>query len=262
MVTPRDIITYVEKRTGHPLNADEGVIVDSHDLELKGVSVVWIASPGAIRRAAESGHNCIIHHEALTYPCPGFGDETEDSQKWPTNKQRLDLLKKYRITALRIHGSADEICIFDRFADQLMLGKPITDDGSGHYSHKVFSSPVPTFGGLIDHVKKTLRMEALRVTRHPAGRPVNRIGLPWGGLGLFVNVHYVQRLIEIGVDTLICGETDNYGFRFVDELDIAVIETSHEVSESEGLREFAAVLNAVFDVDVRFADTPCGWEVR
>ena len=89
------------------------------------------------------------------------------------------------------------------------------------------------------------------------------MGLPWGGMGLFVNVAYQQELIELGCDVFIAGETDNYGFRFAEECDIPMIETSHELSENPGLRHFTDMLAAAFSgLDVRFFETPCVWEVR
>ena len=69
-------------------------------------------------------------------------------------------------------------------------------------------------------------MPAVRRTAVKPGRLVRKIGLPWGGLGLFVNVHYVQRLLDLApdIDVMIAGETDAYGFRFCTELGIDVIE--------------------------------------
>jgi len=130
------------------------------------------------------GHNCIIHHEALTYPYPGFaaGDEQE-YKHWPINTQRKNLLTEYGITAIRIHGSADEICIYDAFAEQLGLIKPIADNGSDIYSHKIFASPVPTFCECLRHEKKVICTSAYRSTVSSPHRPVRRNGLPWGGLG-------------------------------------------------------------------------------
>lgn len=66
----------------------------------------------------------------------------------------------------------------------------------------------------------------------------------------------------IGVDTFICGETDNYGFRFAEEHAIAVIETSHEISEAVGLRIFADKLRSVIKTDVQYIDISCVWEMK
>ncbi|NOY75007.1 MAG: hypothetical protein GXP32_04360 [Kiritimatiellaeota bacterium] len=63
----------------------------------------------------------------------------------------------------------------------------------------------------------------------------SRVGLPWGGLGLFVNVAYQQFLFEHGCDVFIAGESDNMGFRFAEECGIPMIETSHEVNKKRKL---------------------------
>lgn len=263
MATPNDIIKFVEMSNGHPLNEDEYVTFGPKDIELSGVTVTWMATPDSIKAAADAGHNCIIHHETLTYPYPCFatGDEQE-YKNWPINIRRKNLLAKYGITTIRIHGSLDEICIYNVFAEQLCLKKPIADDGSDIYFHKIFASPVTTFGMLVEHVKRVTGMSTVRTTKHNFDHPVRRIGLPWGGMGLFVNIEYLQKLVDIGVDTLICGETDNYGLRFADEQGIAVIETSHEISENAGLEFFAEKLRSVLEIDVQYVNTPCVWEMR
>ncbi len=264
MPRPKDIIEFVESRTAHRLNDDEGITFGSRVAELSGVSVTWTVNPDTIAAAAAAGHNCIVHHEALTYPYPAFTAERERHYlSWPTNAQRLTLLARHGLTSIRLHGSLDELYIFDAFAEQLGLGRPIADDGTGKYPwHRVYNAPVPTLGELVERVKAAVGLPALRVVHYAHDRRVERLGLPWGGLGLFVNVHYVQTLIDLGVDTLICGETDNYGFRFPAELGIAVIETSHEVSEVRGLRMFVDVLGRELHIDARFADTPCIWEIQ
>lgn len=92
---------------------------------------------------------------------------------------------------------------------------------------------------------------------------VKRVGLPWGGLGLFVNVGYQQQLIELGCDVFIAGEADNYGFRFAVESGVAMIETSHEVSENPGLATFTELLAQAFPkVTFRFHENDCIWRMN
>ena len=82
-------------------------------------------------------------------------------------------------------------------------------------------------------------------------------------MALFVNVGYQQQLIEQGVDLLIAGETDNYGFRFAQELGIPMIETSHELSENRGLRHFTEMLSQKFPkTEFLFYENKCVWEMR
>lgn len=264
MPRPQDIIHFVEDRTGHPLNEDEAITFGPRHAELTGVTVTWMIDPDSIAAAVAAGHNCIVHHEALCFPYPFFTPGRERHYlSWQTNMQRLALLAEHNITTIRMHGSLDELYIFDAFAAQLGLDDPIADDGTGRYPwHRVFASPAATFGELIEHVKAAVAMPMLRTSHHDLDRPVERVGLPWGGLGLFVNIPYVQGLIDLGVDTLICGETDNYGFRFPVELGIAVVETSHEVSEVRGLQQFAEVIGPALSIDARFADTRCVWRIQ
>jgi putative NIF3 family GTP cyclohydrolase 1 type 2 len=92
---------------------------------------------------------------------------------------------------------------------------------------------------------------------------VSRIGLPCGGLGLFVNVGYQQSLVAKGCDAFIAGESDNYGFRFAVESGIPMIETSHEVSENPGLRRFVAMLSKAFPVvNFKFHENKCIWQIK
>jgi putative NIF3 family GTP cyclohydrolase 1 type 2 len=112
-----------------------------------------------------------------------------------------------------------------------------------------------------------LEMDGLRVSGADEGfvdmdRRVKRVGLPWGGMGLFVNVGYQQQLIDQGCDVFIAGETDNYGFRFAQECGIPMIETSHEVSENRGLAHFTEMQAEAFpQMEFRFFENPCVWSM-
>ncbi|NLF32064.1 MAG: hypothetical protein GX591_14400 [Planctomycetes bacterium] len=259
MTTPLDILAAARKRSGEPLRSDEGVSFGPAEAELTGVSVAWTASPQAIEAAARAGHNCLVHHENLTWPYPGIASRHEPSElAWPTNARRLELLKRHGMTAVRLHDTADKLCVYRAFADQLQLrARP----GGPWYAHRLYDAPVPTFGRLIDHVKRCMGMAALRVSTHPADSPISAIGLPWGGLGLYTNVGYVEQLIEMGADALVCGETDNLGLRFAAELDIPVIETSHELSEARGMEELARLLGEDLNIDCRCVPVPCIWRM-
>jgi putative NIF3 family GTP cyclohydrolase 1 type 2 len=106
-------------------------------------------------------------------------------------------------------------------------------------------------------------MASLRIayTGH-LDQTVSRIGLPWGGLGLFVNVNYQQSLIEQNCDVFIAGEADSYGFRFSVEAGIPMIETGHELSENPGLRVFTKLLEQAFpDVSFQFYENTSIWQI-
>ena len=262
MTTISNLIAYVERLTDHPLNNDERLFNGDRDRRINGVTVCWMASPDAIRAAGEAGHELLIGHESLFFPynAPKAPNLPQGWETWRTNRQRSELLEAYGSTFLRVHGSADEICIFDDFADLLELGEPVVAEGFV----KIFEIPPTPLADLVAHVKTCLAMPAVRVsTPEGVDQIVHRIGLPWGGLGLFVNVRYQQSLIEQGCDVFIAGETDNYGFRFSQEVGIPMIETSHELSENPGLRRFTGMLQTAFpEVSFSFYENPRVWRTE
>ena len=261
MTKINNIINFVQSTTGHKLNRDEGVQYGEVDRELTGVTVAWMATPGAIQATGEAGHELLVAHESVYFPYDALNAQNapEDWRKWKVNKQRLDLLAKYDLSCLRLHGSVDEICIFDTFADIFDLGKPVYIDGLVKV-YEIEPCPLPT---IVQMVKERMGMEYLRMA-DGGNRDlmVRRIGLPWGGLGLFVNVSYQQHLIELDCDVFIAGESDSYGFRFAIEAGIPMIETSHEHSENPGLRAFVSMLADTFpDVQFRFYENTCVWHI-
>ena len=68
------------------------------------------------------------------------------------------IIERAGITLVRIHGSADEICIFDVFASLLGLGDPVC----GEKCRKVYEiEPVP-FRQLVERVKRAVGMDHVR----------------------------------------------------------------------------------------------------
>ncbi len=257
-----DIISFTESRTGHKLNPDEGVqFGEAGDRKITGATVSWMATTDAIRAAGEAGHQLLISHESLFYPYDVINSQNppKDWRSWKTNRQRSELLEKYGLTFLRLHWSVDEISIFDSFVGMLGLGKPVVAEGFA----KVYEIEPRLLSALASQVKDAVGMAHLRIAA-PGGMDqiVRRVGLPWGGLGLFVNVGYQQQLIELGCDVFIAGESDNYGFRFAAECGIPMIETSHEISENPGLKIFTGILAEQFPcAEFSFFEEKCVFQI-
>jgi putative NIF3 family GTP cyclohydrolase 1 type 2 len=262
MATASEIIEYVERLTGHPLNRDEGVHHGSADAEVGSVVLCWMATSEAIEEAGRSGADLLIAHESLYYPYDAAvrDDNPDGWRDWKANLRRRELLEKHRLTLLRVHGSMDEICILDEFAGMLGLGEPVYEKRFV----KVYEIEECTYGELIDRVKSRSGLGHVRCSlTDRLDRKVRRVGLPWGGLGLDSNVGYQQSVLEQGVDVLIAGESDNYGFRFSAEWDVPMVETSHETSENPGIRHFAEMLGREFGaLAVRFYENECIWNWR
>jgi len=262
MTTISDIIRHVEKLAKHKLNRDEGVHHGNADRPVDGVTVSWMASPDAIEAAGKNGHQLLIVHESLYYPYDVviMPNPPADWKSWKVNRQRRELLEKHGLTCLRIHGCADDICFLDVFAELLGLGKPIVEVNT---FVKIYEIPECSMDELVQRVKKRMGMAHLRVADKGFGaRKVKRVGLPWGGLGLFVNVGHQRKLADLGCDVFIAGESDSYGFRFAVESGIPMIETSHEDSENPGLRRFTEMLAKAFpDVKFQFHDNKNIWRI-
>ena len=245
MVTTQTIIAYVEELAGHPLNSDEGVQHGTADREVGRILVSWMATPDALERAGAERADLVLTHESLYYPYDAAvrGDNPPGWQDWRTNRQRRKCLERHDLTLLRVHGSLDEICIFDDFASALGLGQPIEAEKLA----KVYEVPPCSLSELVARVKARVNLCELRVSCPGGmGQIVRRVGLPWGGLGLFTNVGYQQQLIGMGCDVFIAGESDSYGYRFSAECGIPMIETGHEISENPGLLRFALMLEKRF----------------
>jgi len=241
----QDIVAYVESLSGHTLQPDEGVQYGPADRTAGRVTVCWMATADALEAAGRNGSDAMLTHESLFYPIGARLKKgtTQDWEAWDTNQQRRRLLDRYGLTLLRVHGSLDEICIFDEFARMLELGEPVEVEGLA----KVYEIPPCPLRDLVERVKKCVGLPTLRVAA-PKGleQVVHRVGLPWGGLGLHVNVLYQHFLIRKQCDVMIAGEGDNYGARFAAELGIPTIETDHEVSENPGLMKFCDMLREQF----------------
>lgn len=260
MVRIKDVEKMVERMTGHSLGSDEGIHYGESDRVIEKMTVCWMATPEAIRYSGKRGDDLILCHESLYQP---YGanytkDVPPEWENWLVNVQRNELLDEYGLSCLRIHGSADSICIYDVFAENLGLGEPVVTIDP---VRKVFEIPECALGSLVERVKSTFNMPSIRVAM--AGdleQKVKRVGLPWGGLGLSVNVAYQEFLVEQGCDVFIAGESDNYGMRFAQECGISMIETSHEVSENHGLRKFARIIAEEFpELDVDFYENHRVW---
>src|SRR5437762_640897 len=132
MTTVRDIHRWLEDKVGRALNKDEGVMFGDPNRKLSGVSVCWMPSPENMELAGAVGHELLIHHEALLYPYPFEHQQPLEAMHWYTNSQRLTVLGETGLGASRLHGTIDELWIFEDFAQQMGLKKVIAKGKEYH----------------------------------------------------------------------------------------------------------------------------------
>jgi putative NIF3 family GTP cyclohydrolase 1 type 2 len=240
------------------LDPDEGELYGDSRKEVRGVQVCWMATLDAIKNAHKTGANLMLVHEALLSPYPFKKmPRPKDYLCWPANQKRIELLSKYGIAVMRFHGTLDEICIYDDFAKALELPQPTIVEKE---LVKLYDIEPVTIEAMIIKVKNNLGLDSVRVTCCNLKKRVHRIGLPWGGLGLFVNVSYQKKLLRYNPDLFIAGETDSYAMHFAIDSGVVMIETSHEVSENIGLKHFTTRLKKeIKNVPIIFYENKKPW---
>lgn len=265
MTTLNDILNWVTTRSGHGLKPDEGVQLGDAEQPVRKVWFCWAPDEAALKAAADWGADFVIAHESLAAPYNAMvRPELDESWRhWPYNRRRLEWLEKQGMGFCRLHYIADALTILDDVAARLELGGAVVDEPD---LVKVYAPSPATIGSWIARAKTVFGLPHLRVAFAPGstgGTIVHRIGLPWGGMGLFVNVAYQQALAAHGCDLFIAGETDNFAMRFAVEQNISVIETSHDVNEVPGFARFAEdILRAHPDLEGHIWRQECVWKMQ
>ncbi len=254
IMTAADVAAYIEN-LGPKSAEDEGFKFGAPHAPVSGVLVCWMCTLAAIKRAIAEGCNMIVCHEEMHYPYAAFEPGLEKYLTWTVNRRRISALAVEEMVVYRAHGMLDHYCILDDFAVELGLSSPDVSEGF----YRIYDIEPQTVGQLAEQVKAAVGMDCLRVTGDPA-REVSRVGLPWGGLGLSVNVSFIEGLLRYGPDVLIAGEADEYAMFYCLDADVAMIETSHAASENFGLAHFAEQLAADLpSLKVVFHSCPVPW---
>jgi len=247
------------KSVSPSLGSEEGFRFGDPNTDVKGILVTWMATTEAIKKAVNEGCNLMIIHEDLFYPysfqrCEHF----EKYLAWSVNYRRLKMLSEHDITVFRAHGILDRLCILDAFAEILGLPQPVVKDGY----IRIYDLPETTTAmKLASKIKERLNLEAIRLSGKPS-RKVKRVGLPWGGMGLSLNISFVEELLKHAPDVLVTGETDEYAMYYVLDADVCMVEIGHSVSENIGLKLFVETLRQRYpEVKVVFHECRRPWKL-
>lgn len=232
---------------GPELWPDGGYVNGSPATPVAGVLVTWMADLAALERAAALGCNVVFCHES-----PYFAEKAElppyrwlnaeggqPEEAWHPNRRRREFLQAKGLTLVQCHYGLDRFPIYQTFAETLALGPVVHDQGW----ESVYRLPeaVP-LAALAATVKQRLGIAGTVRVVGDVARPVQQVALFWGGIGLNVNAYWGRRAREHGADVGICGEMDEYSMKYAREAGLALIETSHQLSEEFGLCRYAAVL--------------------
>lgn len=215
-----------------------------------------MATLEALEAAAARGCNLVICHEQLHYPYDFQSPPLHDALTWRVNRMRFSALANHGLTVYRAHGQADRFSIVDDFGDLIGMPAPAVNQGLC----RIYEIAPTTVGELAEQVKARMGLGHLRVSGDLAAT-VRRVGSAIGGLGLSLNVGFINALLDYGADVLVAGECDEYAFRYTEDAGVPMIETAHSVSENPGLATFARAIGAQFPgLPVVAHTVPCPWQ--
>jgi len=228
---------------------EEGIHYGDAEMEVRGVLACWMANVRAVRRAIDEHCNLIVCHEIPFFGRPTAVRPNDYSEfyHWKANRLRKELLDANRIALIQCHRTLDAFCVAETFESALGLGRPsVVEEMAGYEAVRLFEIQPTRVGSLIERWKETLGLERIRVRAPDLDRRVRLVGLAWGGIGLHTNLPLDARLVELGAELLVGGETDEYTIQFCADSGVDFIELGHSVSETLGMKAAAEHLGARF----------------
>ena len=248
---PADLEQYLIKRRkefakkfGQEINElrrEEGIWFGNRDVEISGILLTWMATIEAINKAAEENCNLILCHETPFFDT-NWNTKEPLIPPWKVNEERKKLLTQNGITVFQAHATLDEILITDTFGEVLGLPKPIVQAWRLQNIYEISPTPLRK---LANQVKKKMGLKIVRVIGD-LNKKVKRIGMAYGGIGLFTNLCCWEEMLQWNPEVVIAGETDEYAMRYAIDNGLCVIETTHPLSENPGLEKFCNELKKVF----------------
>jgi len=76
----QSVLDYVQDKSGHPLYADEGLMLGHPDRKIAKLFFCWMADATAIKTAASKGCSHIVAHESVFHPNGAY--ERERVLEW------------------------------------------------------------------------------------------------------------------------------------------------------------------------------------
>jgi len=216
---------------------EEGVRFGDPEMDVRGVLFCWMASVSAIRQAIEQGCNLIVCHEA---PFLGRAHNNDYSPfyHWKANRLRKELLEDNPV--VQCHRTLDAFCIADVLQQMLGLGDPaVAEQMAGYTAVRLFEIEPTPLRELVERWKRAVGLSLVRAHAPDLDHAIRRIGLCWGGIGLHSNMALMARLVDLGAELLLGGETEEYSIEFCADAGVDFVELGHVTTELPGVKEAA-----------------------
>ena len=221
------------------------------EIDVTGVGVAWYMAMEVIEQAIRSNLNLLIIHE------PGLF--YDNSSPWhtcllqetnPVNLKKKKLLIENNICVYTAHSNWDlqrSVGMQPTFARALGL----TDEVKRDIAVGIYRVETMPFSDLIDKVKAATGLAYMRVQGDPE-KLISTVAVGFGNMGFVTDT-----IAANNADAGIFGELGEFSFIAAREAGLAIIETTHLVSESIGFRSVVnSMKEKLLDTKIEFLEIP------
>jgi len=225
------------------------------EIDVTGIGVAWYLAMEVIEQAIRRGLNLLLIHE------PGLF--YDNNVPWhtcllpetnPVNLKKKQLLIENNICVYTAHSNWDlqkNVGMQPTFAKALGLTEEIKRD----IAVGIYRIQTMPFSDLIDKVKTATGLKRMRV-QGDRDKLITTVAVGFGNMGFAIDA-----ILANHTDAGIFGELGEFSFIAARESNIAVIETTHLVSESIGFRSVVDVMKERLpEMKIVFLEVPFSYE--
>ena len=238
---------------------EDGLLVGSPDMPVRGVLLCWWANGAARRAALDRGANVIVGHEAAFHESSNVDPGCPLAETWKVNEDARVFYREHDVAFVRSHRTLDAYCIPRVFGEHLGFPPPVVDEGhKGYHFTLAYDLEPQPFGRLVASLKARMDLPTVRTSVCDPTKLVTRVGLGWGGVSNSRNLQYMEALRLHGVEVVLGGEVDEYAIEYYRDSGMEWIELGHYASELLGMKTAAQHMSAAFPglPITCFEDTP------
>jgi len=225
------------------------------DVDVTGVGVAWFLSMEVIEEAIRQNLNLLLIHEpSLFYDNNSPWHTSLLPETNPVNLKKKRLLIEHNICVYTAHSNWDlqkSVGMQPTFAKALGL----TDEIKRDVAVGIYRIQPMSFSELIDQVKAAIGLQHMRV-QGDLNKVIETVAVGFGNMGFVTDA-----ILANHADAGIFGELGEFSFIAAREAGIAIIETTHLVSESIG---FSSVVEAIKeklpDMKIEFLEIPFAYK--
>ena len=224
-------------------------------INVTGIGVAWYMAMEVIEQAVKDDLNFLLIHEPRLF--------YDNNSPWHTsllpetnmvNLKKKQLLIENGIVVYTAHSNWD---LQDTDGMQPTFAKALgfTEELKRDIAVGIYEIPPMPFSDLIDRVKFAIGLKHMRVQGDP-DKVIKTVAVGFGNMGFVTDA-----IVANHADAGIFGELGEFSFIAARESGVAIIETTHLVSESIGFRSVVDVMKQRLpDMKIEFLEVPFAYE--